>query len=198
MIGAAAVAAQHDADALALALQLLRQPDREWSLAGAADSDVADHDDGPRDADARQQPNAIRGTPGSDDQPEQPGQRQQQQREPGRVPVVPHSLQEPIARGTHAANCIRWSDAYWPLPASSSACVPLSTMRPASITTMRSAFSTVDSRCAMTSVVRLCISFSSAAWMMRSDSVSSADVASSRIRTGAFFSSARAMEMRWR
>ena len=66
------------------------------------------------------------------------------------------------------------------------------------MTTIRSAFSTVDSRCAMTSVVRLCMSFSSALWMMRSDSVSSADVASSRIRIGAFFSSARAIEMRCR
>ena len=55
----------------------------------------------------RRQADAIRDAPGSDDQAEQPGQRQQQQREPLRVPVVPDSLQERIGRGAHAANCIR-------------------------------------------------------------------------------------------
>lgn len=50
----------------------------------------------------------------------------------------------------------------------------------------------------MTKVVRPFISSSSAAWICRSDSVSSAEVASSRISTGAFFSSARAIARRWR
>jgi hypothetical protein len=63
---------------------------------------------------------------------------------------------------------------------------------------MTSAFSMVDSRCAITSVVRPFMTRSSAAWMWRSDSVSSADVASSRIRIGASFSSARAIARRWR
>ena len=63
---------------------------------------------------------------------------------------------------------------------------------------MRSACSTVDSRCAMMKVVRLRTSCASAAWMWRSASVSSAEVASSRMRMGASFSSARAMAMRWR
>ena len=56
----------------------------------------------------------------------------------------------------------------------------------------------VDSRCAITMVVRPCISASSAACTWRSDSVSSALVASSRIRIGAFFRIARAIAMRWR
>ena len=42
--------------------------------------------------------------------------------------------------------------------------VPCSAMRPRSSTTMRSACSIVDSRCAITIVVRPCISASSAAW----------------------------------
>ena len=58
---------------------------------------------------------------------------------------------------------------------------------------MRSAFSTVDSLWAITSVVRPCISLSSARWMRRSDSVSRADVASSSISTGASLSRARAI-----
>ena len=63
---------------------------------------------------------------------------------------------------------------------------------------MRSAFSTVDSRCAITMVVRPRISASSAACTWRSDSVSSAEVASSSTSTGAFLSSARAIASRWR
>ncbi len=63
---------------------------------------------------------------------------------------------------------------------------------------MRSQCSIVDSRCAITIVVRPCISSSSAAWISRSDSVSSAEVASSRIRIGASFRIARAIAIRWR
>jgi hypothetical protein len=44
----------------------------------------------------------------------------------------------------------------------------------------------VDRRCAITSVVRFSMSFSMAACTRRSDSVSSDEVASSRIRIGAF------------
>ncbi len=50
----------------------------------------------------------------------------------------------------------------------------------------------------MTIVVRPRISASSAACTWRSDSVSSAEVASSSTSTGAFFSSARAIASRWR
>ena len=82
--------------------------------------------------------------------------------------------------------------------ASSSACVPCSATRPASSTTMRSTRSMVDRRCAMTIVVRPRISASIAACTWRSDSESSADVASSRIRIGAFLRIARAMARRWR
>src|SRR5947207_10757550 len=67
-------------------------------------------------------------------------------------------------------------------------------MRPRSSTMMRSARSTVDSRCAMTMVVRPRISVSSAACTWRSDSESSAEVASSRMSTGASLSSARSEE----
>jgi hypothetical protein len=60
------------------------------------------------------------------------------------------------------------------------------------------AFSMVDRRWAMTRVVRLTVAVSRAAWMWRSDSVSSAEVASSRISSGASLRMARAMARRWR
>jgi hypothetical protein len=63
---------------------------------------------------------------------------------------------------------------------------------------MRSAFSTVASRCAMTIVVRPCISRSSADCTSVSLSASSAEVASSSSRIGASRRMARAMAMRWR
>ena len=56
----------------------------------------------------------------------------------------------------------------------------------------------VDSRWAITKVVRPCISVLSAFWMRASVTESSALVASSRIRIGGFFSSARAIARRWR
>ncbi len=59
-----------------------------------------------------------------------------------------------ISRGTAAARAPRTGR---PGPAAAS-CVPSATMRPWSITTMRSALSTVARRCAMTSVVRPSIS----------------------------------------
>src|SRR5262249_22236983 len=62
-------------------------------------------------------------------------------------------------------NCMRYNCAYRPPCASSSACVPLSTIAPASSTMMRSACSMVERRCAMTNVVRWRNSCSSAAWM---------------------------------
>ena len=56
----------------------------------------------------------------------------------------------------------------------------------------------VESRCAMTNTVRPASSRSMASCTRRSLSVSSAEVASSRIRTGGSISSARAIAMRWR
>ena len=56
----------------------------------------------------------------------------------------------------------------------------------------------VDRRCATTKVVRPRISRSSEAWIARSDSESSAEVASSSSRMGASLSSARAIDRRWR
>ena len=79
-----------------------------------------------------------------------------------------------------------------------SSCVPSSTMRPWSITRMRSQDSTVASRCAMTSVVRSSISCASAACTSVSLSASSDEVASSSSSSGASRRIARAMAMRWR
>ena len=69
---------------------------------------------------------------------------------------------------------------------------------PRSSTTIASARRTVDSRCAITNDVRLRIRLASASCTSRSDSASSAEVASSRIRIGEFLSSARAIASRCR
>ena len=69
--------------------------------------------------------------------------------------------------------------------------VPISTMRPWSITQIRSARCTVESRWAITSVVRLRVKRASASCTRRSDSVSRALVASSSSRIGASFRMAR-------
>ena len=61
-----------------------------------------------------------------------------------------------------------------------------------------SARRTVDRRCAITNDVRFIINVASACWTSRSDSLSSAEVASSRIRSGEFLSSARAIASRCR
>ena len=63
---------------------------------------------------------------------------------------------------------------------------------------MRSASRTVDSRCAMTIVVRPARSRRSAAKTISSEMASSDEVGSSRIRIGAFFRIARATLSRWR
>jgi hypothetical protein len=69
-------------------------------------------------------------------------------------------------------------------------------MRPASMTRISSAFMIVDRRCAMISVVRPRAALSRLAWMAFSVFESRAEVASSKISTGGFFSSARAMATR--
>ena len=56
----------------------------------------------------------------------------------------------------------------------------------------------VDSRCAMAITVLPCISVSSCSWMAASISLSSAEVASSSTRIGAFFRITRASATRWR
>mmetsp|Transcript_19555 Transcript_19555/g.55444 ORF Transcript_19555/g.55444 Transcript_19555/m.55444 type:complete len:140 (+) Transcript_19555:169-588(+) len=82
--------------------------------------------------------------------------------------------------------------------ASSSSCVPFSTMRPPLTTTIMSAFLIVESLCAITIVVRFCFVMisSSAAWTTFSDLLSSADVASSSSKIAGFLMSARAIAMR--
>src|SRR6185312_518681 len=71
-------------------------------------------------------------------------------------------------------------------------------MRPCSSTRMMSALRTVERRCAMMKVVRLQHNASIARLMRASVALSSALVASSRIRIGASFSIARAIARRWR
>lgn len=69
-----------------------------------------------------------------------------------------------------------------PLRRNSSAWPPCSTMRPRSMTTIRWALTTVERRCAMMRVVRLRDKRSSSCVIACSESASSADVASSKIR----------------
>jgi drug/metabolite transporter (DMT)-like permease len=94
------------------------------------------------------------------------------------------------------SNCSWYSSAYSPPCPSNSWCDPDSTTRPPSITLITSALTIVDSRCAIAIVVRDPISASSAFCTSRSLAVSSADVASSRIRIRGSWSSTRAMASR--
>ena len=75
---------------------------------------------------------------------------------------------------------------------------PCSATLPPSSTRMRSQSITLDRRWARISVVRPCISRSSASWITASFSASTADSASSSTRIGVSRSSARAMATRWR
>jgi len=75
---------------------------------------------------------------------------------------------------------------------------PCAAISPQSITRIRSASRTVDSRCAITNVVRPRASRSSAASTARSASISSEAVGSSRMTIGASFRNARARFSRWR
>jgi len=68
--------------------------------------------------------------------------------------------------------------------------------RSSSSTIILSARRIVESRCAITNAVRPIIKFDNARCTNISDSESSSEVASSRIRMGEFFSIARAMAMR--
>ncbi len=90
------------------------------------------------------------------------------------------------------------SSAKRPPFATSSSKVPVSITRPASKTRMRVALRMVESRCAITNVVRPRITSSRAALTLASVTASSALVASSRIRIGGSFKSARAIDSRWR
>ena len=69
-----------------------------------------------------------------------------------------------------------------------SSCRPTSTIRPRSMTRIASARRIVDRRCAMTNDVRFFIRLTSASCTSCSDSVSSDEVASSRISSGESFS----------
>lgn len=85
---------------------------------------------------------------------------------------------------------------YFPLFASNFLCVPVSTIVPSPKTKITSASLIVDSRCATATVVRPSAALSSAACTILSDSVSSADVASSRSKSLGLRINARAMAMR--
>src|ERR1700731_1720974 len=95
-------------------------------------------------------------------------------------------------------NWARASSAKRPPFATNSSKVPLSITRPLSKTRMRVALRMVESRCAITNVVRPFITSSRAALSLASVTASSALVASSRIRIGGSFNSARALESRCR
>jgi len=96
------------------------------------------------------------------------------------------------------ANCAWYSRAYAPPAASSSAWVPCSTMCPPSITKITSASRMVDSRWAITKLVRPCRSDAIACWMSTSVLVSTELVASSRMRTAGRARKARAIVISWR
>ena len=80
----------------------------------------------------------------------------------------------------------------------SSSWVPMSATRPRSRTAIRSARSSVERRCAMSSVVRPRITSRSAAWISASTRASTAEVASSRSSSRGSVSSARASATRCR
>src|SRR5262249_21843088 len=111
----------------------------------------------------------------------------------------PHTLPfEKTGSSRSVICCAATRRAYGPSDASSLACRPLSTTRPSSNTTMRSASATVDRRWATTSVVRPRASRRMASWISSSFSASTLLVGSSSKRIGASFKSARAMARRWR
>ena len=80
----------------------------------------------------------------------------------------------------------------------SSSCVPCSTIRPLSITRIRSASVMLDNRWAMVSTVFPAVSSLSACWMRYSFSGSAYAVASSSTMMGAFFRMARARAILYR
>ena len=95
-------------------------------------------------------------------------------------------------------NCALASCVKRPPNLESSSNEPDSTIRPSSNTRMRVALRIVARRWAMTNVVRFFMTSSSATSNLDSVAASSALVASSRIRIGGSFSSARAIDRRWR
>ena len=99
--------------------------------------------------------------------------------------------------GVRHLNCISYSVLYAPHSRfTNSSCVPDSTISPWFTTTIFDALRIVDKRCAITNTVLSCIKFSMARWTTASDLLSRADVASSKIKIGAFFKNARAMATR--
>mmetsp|Transcript_27110 Transcript_27110/g.72793 ORF Transcript_27110/g.72793 Transcript_27110/m.72793 type:complete len:192 (-) Transcript_27110:189-764(-) len=114
-----------------------------------------------------------------------------------------HATRGPLSIGFGLQLTSHWFDRtslkYMPSGSSrSSSWVPLSTTAPSWITAIESALRIVESRCAIVTVVRFCFAMisSSAACTMRSDSLSSADVASSSSSTDGLRTIARAIATR--
>ena len=106
-------------------------------------------------------------------------------RRPTALPRLIDSSGSSTGSSCSAATCARIS-AYRGSFASSSACVPSASTRPSSSTTTRSARLIVESRCAITRVVRSRRCRRSCSWIRCSTWTSTALVASSRTRIGAF------------
>jgi len=94
---------------------------------------------------------------------------------------------------TAPANCALYSRAYAPSYSSSCSWLPCWTMRPASITRMRSASRMVERRCAITKLVRSVRSAAIACCTSTSVLVSTEEVASSRISSDGSARNALAM-----
>mmetsp|Transcript_23252 Transcript_23252/g.76383 ORF Transcript_23252/g.76383 Transcript_23252/m.76383 type:complete len:136 (-) Transcript_23252:63-470(-) len=86
--------------------------------------------------------------------------------------------------------------AYSPLSAIKASCVPRSATSPSLSTRIASHLAMVPRRWAMVTAVRVSLSAVSASWMSASVRESKADVASSRMTTGGFFTKRRAMATR--
>ena len=108
--------------------------------------------------------------------------------------AIPHVASTSVSWAWVA--CIRVSSANRPSRSSSSSRVPCSSTRPLSSTTMRSALAMVDRRCAITIIVQRRRNASSACCTSRSEMLSRALVASSRMRISGSRTMARASASR--
>ena len=107
----AAIAARDDAHLAAALFQLVGEPNYEWRLAGAADADVANHDDRDRRFDGRTPAAAIGRSPqprqseiDGRDRPQSPAQR---------AVAIPNTIEQ-FGDGRHcgySANCILCNEA---------------------------------------------------------------------------------------
>ena len=149
------VTAGHDARPESALAETRREPADQRGLAGASDREVADDDH--RTGHARGAAQDAWHTE-SGARPIRPRKRATEARAT-RVACCARTrpdsaMIQRTCPGRYSVNCIPCRCAYRPPRASSSRWLPISTMRPRSRTTMRSAPSTVERRWAITSVVR--------------------------------------------